>query len=116
MRSTDFIPYRRLAGDLLISQRRTYYRVTLTTKELVFQKPHMTYYLLLDDLLGLYPSNMRLEGKKTTSHRLYQLKVNELQVITRSGLHSQAPATLMLPIHPRFLRFFRVITGFTEIR
>lgn len=111
MTSQDLIPYKRLAGELLISQRKSHYRITLTTKEFLFQKPHMTYYLLLDDLLGIHPSDMQ-ENHRT--QRLYQLTANELIVITRSGFHSQSPAKLVLPFHPRFLRFFCKITGFTQ--
>ncbi|WP_044642178.1 hypothetical protein [Risungbinella massiliensis] len=111
MTSQDLIPYKRLAGELLISQRKSQYRVTLTTKEFLFQKPHMSYYLLLDDLLGIHPSNIHGSHRQ----RLYQLTANELIVITQSGFHSQSPAKLVLPFHPRFLRFFCKITGFTQL-
>jgi hypothetical protein len=116
MTSNDFIPFKRLAGDLLISQRKNHYRMTLTTKELIFQKAHMTYYLLLDDLLGIFPAHLhQMAVSKSNRNQYYQLKIHELHIITRSQYYTQSPATLVLPFHSRFLRFFCRITGLTII-
>lgn len=118
----SFIPIKRFAGNLLISQRRHDLRSTLTTKEFVFQRPHTTYYILLEQIVGIVPYTLPF-GLRTHSDLemgrkdlpLYKITTRELHVITRSGYKIHTNAELIIPIHARLLRHLDRSSDFTQL-
>lgn len=120
MYTISFIPIKRFAGNLLISQRRHDLRSTLTTKEFVFQRPHTTYYILLEQIVGIvpysHPFGLR-DLDPEMSRRdlpLYKITTRELHVITRNGYKIHTNAELIIPIHTRLLRHLNRSSDFTQ--
>jgi hypothetical protein len=122
----QFIPVKQLAGHLLISQKQNNWGVTLTTKELVFQKPHLSYHIFLDDVLGILPYSfpashrplqMREEAwlEPTYAKKYYKLSVTKLNIINRQGLLTGGPTDLILPLNERFLEYVEKYAGFAHI-
>ncbi len=125
MAYSDFIQVKRLRGELLLSQKRNHWGCTLTTKELIFQKPHLSYHLLLDDIIGIVPFHPKhgpgAEGwispweTPDPSASPYKITANRLTIIRRSGAVRRGQTDLILPLNQRFLRYFREHTDFTAL-
>ncbi|SEM68947.1 hypothetical protein [Lihuaxuella thermophila] len=126
MSYSNFIPVKRLAGDLLISQKRNNMRYTLTTKEFVFQKPHLSYHILLEDVIGLIPYPVKpanlpnifageawLHAKISANY--YKISVREMHVISRQGIYTRGAADLIIPLHERFIQFVKKHTDFVVV-
>jgi len=120
---SDFIPVKRLAGHLLISQKKNNWGTTLTTKELVFQKPHLSYHILLDDVIGIvpidkdiFPLTKEVEQPTTSfARQYYKLTLSGLTIIRRQGILSKGPTDLIIPLNQRILSFLRKHTDLTVL-
>lgn len=125
MAYSKFIQVKRIRGELLLSQKRNYWGCTLTTKELIFQKPHLSYHLLLDDIIGMVPFHphprTRVEGwidaGELANHSLstYKITTNRLTIIRRNGISKRGQTDLIVPLNQRFLRYFQKHTDFTAV-
>ncbi|MEW9033804.1 MAG: hypothetical protein AB2404_13965 [Planifilum fimeticola] len=125
MAYSDFIQVKRLRGELLLSQKRNRWGCTLTTKELIFQKPHISYHLLLDDIIGIVPfrpkRRTRGEGwndqweNPDLSSSTYKITASRLTIIRRNGAVRRGQTDLILPLNQRFLRYFQKHTDFTAL-
>jgi hypothetical protein len=102
---SHFIPVKRLAGELILSQKRKSLGTTLTTKEFVFQRPHISYHILLGQPASKWPES-------SSSDLYYKISVRDMHVITRHDLHSTGPATLIFPLNERFVHYIRTHTDF----
>lgn len=118
----SFIPIKQFAGDLIISQRRYELRSTLTTKELIFQKPHITYYIWIDLILGIVPyqpatnKKILLDNNPIYSHKkLFKISCQKVNIITRSGLNIHHNAEIVIPIHQRLLAYLTRSSDFTQL-
>ncbi|MFK7694007.1 hypothetical protein [Paenibacillus sp. HJGM_3] len=119
MNSSDFIQIRSLEGILMMYHKKQDLGLTVSTRELVIQRPHMTYYVMLPDIVSIYPyeslsgksvrfvSNnaegsreiARLNGD-TGSYRLYAAKAT---MHSRSGLFEIGKMEFVLPIAEEML-------------
>lgn len=126
MPNSNFIPVKRLAGTLIVSQKRNNLGCTLTTREFVFQKPHMSYHILLDDVIGLIPypvkparlpKNLASEEwiHPRHSNQYYKITVRELQVINRQGLFTRGATDIIIPLNDRFIQHLKKHTDFTVL-
>lgn len=125
MAYSDFIQVKRLRGELLLSQKRNHWGCTLTTKELIFQKPHISYHLLLDDIIGMVPFHpkhpTRGEGwigpwaVLDHSSSTYKITASRLTIIRRNGIGRRGKTDLIVPLNQRFLRYFDKYTDFTAL-
>jgi hypothetical protein len=123
MYQSHFIPIKRLAGYLILSQRRHNWGATLTTKELVFQRPHLSYHIFLEDVLGLVPypfpgphrpPNMAESWFEPNTHRnFYKLSVARLHLINRQGAFTQEATDLIIPLNDRFIQYLDQYTDLT---
>jgi hypothetical protein len=123
MYRSSFIPIKRLAGQLILSQRHNHWGATLTTKELIFQRPHLSYHIFLDDILGLVPYPLPTNQRGTHSvvgwlepnrHRdFYKLSVARLHLVNRQGAFTQDTADLIIPLNSRFIHFLSQVTNLT---
>jgi hypothetical protein len=116
---SHFIPVKRLAGELILSQKRKSLGTTLTTKEFVFQRPHISYHILLADVIGMVPCILDHPWQpaskwpeSSSSDLYYKISVRDMHVITRHDLHSTGPATLIFPLNERFVHYIRTHTDF----
>jgi hypothetical protein len=126
MRFSDFIEVKSMQGELLVSQKQNQLGCTLTTKELIFQKPHATYQILLTDTLGLIPFTLK---KPTTrwealgdflhpprfSQQYYRISASRVRIINRSGSHERGPTDLLVPLNDRFIRHMQQLSDFAVI-
>lgn len=51
----NFISIKTLDGDLKHSHKKHDFGLTVSTKELVFQKPHVNYHIRLEDIISITP-------------------------------------------------------------
>lgn len=125
MAYSDFIQVKRFRGELLLSQKRNDWGCTLTTEELIFQKPHLSYYLLLDDIIGMVPflPKQRTRGKgwidaldaSPFSSPTYKITTSRLTIIRRNGTARRGHTDLIIPLNHRFLRYFQKHTDFIAL-
>lgn len=109
-----FIKIKHLQGELVLSQKKDGIGISVTTKEMFFQKPHHTYHILFKDILSIIPYHLKpkqtkisiseeLKVNSSFSHQLYRVTTSELIVINRNGRFIQQGAELILPLSERFL-------------
>jgi hypothetical protein len=88
---------------------------------MVFQKPHLSYYTLLSDVIGLIPYRfpvikqpaerqdaIQIEGNN--GNQYYKLSIARLNIINRQGVHSIGATDLVIPMNDRFLQFIQNYT------
>lgn len=121
---SDFIQVRGMEGELLLSQKRNRFGCMLTTKELIFQKPHVTYKVMLSDTLGIVPYHVNppvpkpdwmsgIQVNLTTS--FYRISASRIFVINRQGRFQRGATDLLVPLSERFLRQIQQHTDLTFI-
>lgn len=123
---TDFIQVKSMEGELLISQKRNQLGCTLTTKELIFQKPHTSYQIMLSNILGLIPfqlkrptPNWEIIGDSAVLPRFtqhyYRISANRVRVINRNGSYERGPTDLLVPLNDRFIQQLQRLDAFAAI-
>lgn len=121
---TNFIPVKRMIGHLIISQKRNNWGATLTTKEFIFQKPHLSYHILLSDVLGMTPYDLKeirpvcdppyiMQTKH--AYNYYKLTAGKLFMINRHGIFAKEDTDLIVPLNARLLHFVEKHTDLTTL-
>ncbi|MCS7461990.1 hypothetical protein N0M98_17775 [Paenibacillus doosanensis] len=110
----DFIRIKSLEGDLKLSHKKRDFGITVSTEEVVYQKPHANYHLRLEDIVSIIPfdtSDMKTitfnNRKHTGSERMnmsagmphYLIDVRKAVVHNRSGIFQLGSVQFILPIH-----------------
>lgn len=113
--NTDFIHIKRFSGELVISQVKYPYRYTLTKKEFIFQKPNMTYHLMLSDIIGMIPYVLPKKELLHPTWQHYQIRAKALYVVGRNGTFEKESADLILPLHPRMVQELAKMDNFIQI-
>jgi hypothetical protein len=109
-----FIKIKNLQGELVLSQKKDGIGISVTTKEMFFQKPHHTYHILFKDILSIVPYQPKpkkssisfpdeLQVHSSFTHQLYRVTTSGLVIINRNGRFIQHGAELILPLSQRFL-------------
>jgi len=110
----DFIRVKQLYGELVLSQKKRSLGISVTTKEVFFQKPHHTYHILFENIISIIPFELKknqatirisdeLEVHSTFSHNLYKITTSEMFVLNRNGRFLQQETELILPLSKAFL-------------
>lgn len=110
----NFIKIKALEGDLKLSHKKRDFGLTVSTKELIFQKPHANYHIKLEDIISITPfqfpigtrpirlSNSKLSGNETVNVQAgmqhYRIYVREAVLHNRSGIFQLGSAQFILPI------------------
>lgn len=116
--NSDFIQIHSLEGDFLLSQKKKDYGLTVTTKELILQKPHINYYFKLEHIISIVPYNVNLKAitfvnsrssNQESTHAApasehFRIYVEATTVHNRSGLFELGPTDIIIPIHPQLLK------------
>ncbi len=121
---TNFIPIKQMIGYLVVSQKRNDWEATLTTKEFIFQKPHLSYHILLSDVIGMTPYELEeidpacnpphiMQTKHT--HNYYKLTAGKLFLINRHGIFVKEATDLIVPFNPRLLHYVEKYTNLTVL-
>ncbi|MCZ8522720.1 MULTISPECIES: hypothetical protein [Paenibacillus] len=116
----DFIGIKSLQGELKLSHKKRNFGLTVSTQELVYQKPHANFYIKLQDIISITPFElpvgsrpMRLSASSSTASETihmqdglphYRLYVKEAAVHNRSGIFTLGATQFILPIHVDLLR------------
>lgn len=123
---SDFIQVKGMEGELLLSQKRNRFGCTLTTKELIFQKPHVTYKVMLSDTLGIIPYQVNLPVPKPDwvgdiqvtpllTNPYYRISASRIFVINRQGQFQRGATDLLIPLSDRFLRHIQQHTDLVYV-
>ncbi|MFS0727974.1 hypothetical protein [Paenibacillus sp. 1P07SE] len=126
----DFIQLRSLEGELKLSQKKSNYGVTVSTRELVFHKPHVNYHIKLADIISITPFEAqtgrlfahknkredRAEYISTTPDTdQYRLYVSAATVHNRSGLKTLGAMQFVFPLHKRLMEVIARYSGLNRI-
>ncbi|NGQ96821.1 hypothetical protein G3578_16775 [Brevibacillus sp. SYP-B805] len=119
--NSDFIRLKHLEGELKLTQMNRSLGTSITSKELVFFKPHVTYHLFLHDIVSLIP--FQLDTQPITfrhKHELiraefgsdyYKLVVKWVRVVTRSGITEKENAEFIVPLSRKMLPYIAQYSG-----
>lgn len=122
----DFIQVKSLEGELKLSQKRRGYGITITTKEIIFQRPHLSYHVLLEDVLSLQsitspPKNIKFEVDPITTvsttfgSKYYKLVASKVTVYSRSGSSKQEDTEFLVSLSDPFIHYFSKFSNLTPI-
>ncbi|TDF99713.1 hypothetical protein [Paenibacillus piri] len=110
----NFIAIKTFQGDLKISHKKRDFGITVSTKELIYQKPHANYHIKLEDIVSIVPfenanvkaitfHNRRSSGNEiinmSSGSPHYRFYVRSAVLHNRSGLFPMGAAQFILPIH-----------------
>lgn len=121
---SDFIRVNRIEGELLLSQKRHRLGCTLTTRELIFQKPHTSYQVMLSETLGILPFQLNQTGSTLPwdetgvtpfTHRFYRISASRIFIINRNGRFERGATDLLIPLSDRFIRHIQQYTDLVSI-
>ena len=127
----DFIRLSGLEGELKLSQKKQEYGLTVSTREIVFHKPHVNYVIRYDDIVSIVP--FRPEGRRAsvsvrhssggavefatprTDANQYRLYASRVTVHSRSGLNVMGAMQFVLPIPPKLMAVIAEFSGLDRI-
>ncbi|MGZ0050395.1 hypothetical protein [Brevibacillus gelatini] len=124
--NSDFIRLKNMEGELKFTQMNNSYGFSVTTKELVFFKPHLTYHLFLHDIVSMVPHTLdktpisfhtKREAVHTTfgSH-YYKISVKWARIVSRSGIVEKEDMEFIVPLSSKMLAYITQYSGLFVIR
>ncbi|WNC13375.1 hypothetical protein [Brevibacillus brevis] len=124
--NSDFIRLKNMEGELKFSQMNHSLGCSVTSKELVFFKPHMTYHLFLHDIVSMVPIKLdtapvSFRYKSETIHSTfgsdyYKLVVKWARVVSRSGIVEKENMEFIVPLSPKVLSYISQYSGLVSIK
>jgi hypothetical protein len=127
----NFIQIKSLQGDLKISHKKRDFGITVSTKELVYQKAHANYHFKLEDIVSIMPfdtsevkrisfHNRRSSGNEITNMSIgiphYRFYVQSAILHNRSGIFQLGAAQFILPILDDLLMVVSKYAGLNQIK
>ncbi|MGN7469787.1 hypothetical protein [Brevibacillus sp. SAFN-007a] len=124
--NSDFIRLKNMEGELKFTQMNNSYGFSVTTKELVFFKPHLTYHLFLHDIVSMVPHNLdsspvafrlnRETVQTTFGSHYYKIGVKWARVVSRSGIVERENMEFIVPLSAKMLAYITQYSGLVVIR
>lgn len=124
--NSDFIRLKNLEGELKFTQMNKSLGSSVTTKELVFFKPHMTYHLFLHDIVSMVPikldtapisfRNQSETIRSSFGSDYYKIVVKWARVISRSGIVEKENMEFIVPLSSKTLSYISQYSGLMSIR
>ncbi|GED69146.1 hypothetical protein BRE01_28480 [Brevibacillus reuszeri] len=124
--NSNFIRLKNMEGELKFTQMNNNLGCTVTSKELIFFKPHMTYHLFLHDIvsmvpvtLGAAPISFRQQSETIQASfgsDYYKLNVKWGRVISRSGIVEKENMEFIVPLSAKVLSYISQYSGLVVIR
>lgn len=127
----DFIQIKSLEGDLKISHKKRGFGLTVSTKELIYQKPHANYIIKLEDIVGITPyeeprnrrpivfHSRKAEGKEVVNLEAgmphYRIHVKNATLHNRSGQFRLGASQFILPVLGELLLIISKHAGLNAI-
>ncbi|WP_309118376.1 hypothetical protein [Paenibacillus sp.] len=114
-----FMQIKSLEGELKLSHKKRDFGITVSTKELVYQKPHVNYVIRLDAIVTITPfeeagsPGARRGWKGIPTYELsglaigkdhYRIYAREAVMHSRSGIYTLGATEFILPMAPDLLR------------
>lgn len=115
----DFLQIQSLEGELKISHKKRDFGITVSTKELVYQKPHVNYIVRLADIVTITPftaegrAGERRGWKGIPTYELqglsigndhYRIYTSSAVMHSRSGRFPLGGTDFILPLKPDLLQ------------
>ncbi len=109
----DFLQIKSLEGELKLSHKKRDFGITVSTKELVYQKPHVNYVIRLDRIVTITPfqdaatPGGRRGWKGIPTYELsglaigkdhYRIYASEAVMHSRSGIYTLGATEFILPM------------------
>ncbi|WP_127583907.1 hypothetical protein [Paenibacillus koleovorans] len=116
--SSDFIRIHSLAGVLMMYHKKQDLGLTISTEELVIQRPHLNYYIKLKDIVSIAPykphqgKSVRMVSNDDASREIarlssdsgsYRFYVIQAIMHNRSGLTEVGKMEFVLPVAKEML-------------
>ncbi|NOU94180.1 hypothetical protein GC093_13275 [Paenibacillus sp. LMG 31456] len=126
----NFIAIKTFQGELKLSHKKGDFGITVSTKELIYQKPHANYHIKLEDIISIVPSdnssikaitfhNRRSSGeeviKMSSGSPHYRIYVRSAVLHNRSGIFTMGAAQFILPIHNELLMAISKYGGLSAV-
>ena len=115
-----FISIKALNGELKRSVKKSDIGITVSTEELVLQKPHVNYHIQLEDIVSIIPygvkeeepyrfvyqksNNLEVTHSSPVSSASYLFYVSKAIIHNRSGKMTTGPMQFVMPIHQEMLK------------
>ncbi len=116
----DFLKIKSIAGELKLSHKKREFGITVSTEELIVQKPHVNYHVRLADITQIVPyrpekglnpfRQMRkdLDGRAVTAVHEggdhYIFHVSSAVMHNRSGNFDLGACRMIIPVKPDVLK------------
>jgi hypothetical protein len=127
----DFIKVKALDGELIISHKKNDFGMTISSEEFVLQRPHINYYIKLEQILSIVPFertrtkpisflSQRSSGLEITNEAVgvphYKFYVKEVVVHNRSGISTIGPVEFIMPVIYELLQVISKYGGMSMIK
>jgi len=127
--NSDFIRIKSLEGELKISQKKTHFGLTVSTKEIVIHKPHINYHIRYEDIVSILPFDTSSFGPMSLVNRqtggrvevtrsrwdagtdMYKVYVRAAAMHNRSGIYPMRAMEFVIPIHAELLETISAYCG-----
>ncbi|MFE1628337.1 hypothetical protein ACFLFF_16420 [Brevibacillus reuszeri] len=124
--NSNFIRLKNMEGELKFTQMNNSLGCTVTSKELVFFKPHMTYHLFLHDIVSMVPIKLNAAPvsfrqqsetiQASFGSDYYKLNVKWVRLISRSGIVEKENMEFIVPLSSKLLSYISQYSGLVVIR
>lgn len=119
--NSDFIQIKSMQGELKLSHKLRNLGMTVSTKELIIQKPHINYHIPLEEIISILPHDSRLNDysyvnrqdgrEEITRHHAglsyFKIHVNKSVMHNRSGIFQLDSMDFIVPIYSDMLDAIR---------
>ncbi|WJH33428.1 hypothetical protein N6H14_25765 [Paenibacillus sp. CC-CFT747] len=127
----DFISIKEMGGELKLSHKNHHLGLTVSTRELIIQKPHVNYHVELSSIVSIMPfefhgsrkltiTNQNASGREFTNHsvgsRHFKIYATDVWMHNRSGIYRIGPTEFILPIIGEILEAVSHYGGMDAIR
>ncbi len=127
----DFMQIKVLEGELKLSHKKRDLGLTVSTKELVVQKPHVNYHIKLEDMISIVPTEGMTWKPKTivqsqaSKHEIrsvgiglnhYRIYAAGAIMHNRSGMFELGAVEMIIPIHPELLKLIGTYAKLEQIK
>ncbi|RKD21671.1 hypothetical protein BEP19_13610 [Ammoniphilus oxalaticus] len=124
--SSDFIRVKALEGELKLSQVKSRFGCSITTKELVFQKPHQSYQIQLSDIISMKPHHLEARDIAFAVHtprqepviatfekNYYLISAEKVTIYNRNGVFEKGQTQVIAPLSQKILEHIACYSNLT---
>ncbi|TDQ36081.1 hypothetical protein [Aureibacillus halotolerans] len=122
----DFMTIKELQGELKLSHKQRELGITLSTEELVVQKPHLNYHIKLEDIVSIRPfeapkfNRVSVRTGTTEAREVatmakngdhYQFHIKRALVHRRSGKAEIGTTSIVVPMRAKYVKRIAAFSG-----